>query len=745
MIALKIKNRQVLSFLTALTVLLPLVGCSNDTVTVKKYNKNADYYSVENETAAENDSYKIIWNDETGEIKFANKKSGDIWTTCSIDGADSVGDPDAPVNPQLKSPILIRYYDGVSNQENVAIGYTHSLQNGDFSAREIENGIEVTYFFPKVEISVPVEYTVTKRGFRVAVNPKGITENDKKIFSVSIMPFMCSVNNNLSKEEGYLFVPSGSGALIYPKEIGDGVASLITEQVYGTDRQNGEKSVTNKIGIKMPVFGVKVNNSAMCAVIEEGAENAEIVTNVGSSTYGFSSVYTQFNLRGGFYCESTYMQWYESKQNLYSSELIENEIAVTYTPLSGTDADYMGFADVYRDYLKNEKDLKETSKDSILNIKVVGGIETKSFLFGIPFTKLFVTTNFADTADIIKELSEKTDRKINAQLVGFGENGYNIGTVAGGMKYNGKFGNPKKLTENSNGNTLFFNFDILRFSSSGCGITKLNGSALAALNQKNYLYEKDIVTDAESSSAQKYLYVKRSALNQLSKNAVEKSSKWGFDGVGFETLSNQSYSDYRENKYNAKSGTAKQVSKIISNTHKSNMKFVASAANDYAAIGADIIYDTPVQSDGYQVYDEEIPFYQIVFKGYVPMTSDSLNLSANSKLQMLYSARVGMGLSYTLIKNYDTSLLHSENNLFFNSLYDDLKDIIVNNISEYSECFDSLAGQKITDYVIHKSGISETVFENGDVVFVNTTNKPFTVNGTSIEPESYLFQKGAEV
>lgn len=739
---MKIKNRQILSFLTALTVLLPLVGCSNDTVTVKKYNKNADYYSVENETAAENDSYKIIWNDETGEIKFANKKSGDIWTTCSIDGADSVSDPDAPVNPQLKSPILIRYYDGVSNQENVAIGYTHSLQNGDFSAKEIENGIEVTYFFPKVEISVPVEYTVTKRGFRVAVNPKGITENDKKIFSVSIMPFMCSVNNNLSKEEGYLFVPSGSGALIYPKEIGDGVASLITEQVYGTDRQNGEKSVTNKIGIKMPVFGVKVNNSAMCAVIEEGAENAEIVTNVGSSTYGFSSVYTQFNLRGGFYCESTYMQWYESKQNLYSSAIIENEVAVTYCPLNSENADYMGFADVYRDYLKSEKGLKVTDSDSILNIKIIGGIETKSFLFGIPFTKLFVTTNFSDAADIISELSDKTGRKLNIQLSGFGKNGYNIGTVAGGLKYNGRFGDPKKLTEKSNGNTLFFNFDILRFSSSGCGISKLNGSALAALNQKNYIYEKDIVTDAENTSAQKYLYVGRGNLSSLSKKAVEKANKWGFDGVGLETLSNQAYSDYRENKYNAKSGMAVQVSKIISNTHKSSMKFAASAANDYAAVNADIIYDTPVRSDGYQVYDEDIPFYQIVFKGYAPMSSESLNLGTNSKLGLLYAARVGTGLSYTLIKNYDTALLHSESNLFFNSVYDDLKDVIVKDISEYSECFDALSGKAVTDYIIHKSGVTETVFENGYSVYVNTTENAVEIDGKVIEAESYLLAGG---
>lgn len=734
-------KKQILSFLTALAVLLSLVGCAENTTAVKKYNQNADYYSVEKETAAENDSYRIIWNDQTGEIKFENKKSGDVWTTRSIEGDTEESDPDAPVNPQLKSPILIKYYDGVSNQENVAIGYTHSLQNGDFSAKEIKNGIEVTYFFPKVEISVPVNYTVTDRGFRISVDPKKITENDKKIFSVSIMPFMCSVNNNLSKEDAYLFVPSGSGALIYPKEIGDGVTSLITGQVYGTDRQNGEKSTTNKVGIKMPVFGARINNSALCAVIEEGAENAEIVTNIGSSTYGYSSVYTQFNLRGGFYCESTYMQWYESKQNLYSSAMIENEVAVTYSPLNDQDAGYMGFAEVYRNYLKSEKGLKTTSEDSLLNIKVIGGIETKDFLFGIPFTKLLVTTTFSDVSDIITELSKETGRNLNAQLVGFGNSGYDIGTVAGGFKYNSKFGNPKKLTAQADGNTLFFNFDILRFSSSGCGISKLNGSALAALNQKNYIYEKDIVTNAENTSGEKYLYVKRNALNELAKKAVGKASKWGFDGVGFETLSNQSYSDYRENKYNAKSGMAKQASKIISNTHKSSLKFAATDANDYAAIGADIIYDAPVQSSGYQVYDEEIPFYQIVFKGYVPMASESLNLSANSKLQMLYSARAGMGLSYTLIKNYNTALLHSENNLFFNSLYDDLKDVIVNDVSEYEKCFDSISGETIKDYIMHGSGVTETVFGNGVKVFVNTSKKAVEVNGTVIEAESYLVEK----
>ena len=740
--ALKLGRKRFFSLLAVSALLLSAVGCSQNTASVKKYNENADYYSVEKEIAAENEFYRIMWNDQTGEIKFENRKSGDIWTTRSLEGETYDTDPDAPVNPQLKSPILIKYYDGTSNQENVAIGYTHSLQDENFSAVETENGIEVTYYFPKIEISVPVNYSVTENGFRVSVNPKNITENDKKIFSLAIMPFMCSVNNKLSADDAYLFVPSGSGTLIYPKEIGDGVTSLISEQVYGTDKQNGENSVTNKVGIKMPVFGAKIKNSAMCAVIDKGAENAEIVTNVGSSTYGFSTVYAQFNLRGGFYCESTYMQWYESKQNLYSDSIIENEVSVTFSPLNEEKANYMGFAEVYRNYLKTEKGLKETSDDSILNLKIVGGIETKDFLFGIPFTKLFVTTTFSDASDIITELSEKTGIKLNAELIGFGNSGYNIGTVAGGLKYNGKFGNPKKLTGKTDGNTLFFDFDILRFSSSGCGISKMSGSALAALNQKNYIYEKDIVTASESTSGQKYLYVKRSALNDLSQKAVSKAKKWGFNGVGFETLSNQAYSDYRDNKYNAKSGTANQAYGIISKAHGKSMKVSVSAANDYAAVGADIIYDTPYQSDEYQVYDENIPFYQIVFKGYIPMSSVPLNLSQNSHTQMLYSARTGTGLSYTVIKNYSTSLLHSENNLFYNSLYDDIKDTVVKDISEYKNCFDGLSGQKITNYIIHNRGITETVFENDARVFVNTTEKPADVGGTVINAESYLYRGG---
>ena len=726
-----------------ISLAIALSGCGGTATNVKKYNSNAEYYSVPEEIVAENGSYSLLWNDETGDISFLEKSSGRLWSAAPVHNQNE--DQAEATLPQMRSPITIAYYDGDTNEQTEETAYINSVRKGDFSAEKIDNGICVTYYFASAEISVPVEFTISDDCFNISIDPKGISENSNKIYSVSVMPFLSSVDNNSNADDNYLFVPSGSGALVYPKVIGDGITSLITQSVYGTDRMDGTESKTNTQDIKMPVFGAKIGNNAVFAVIDKGSECCDITTNIGSSTYGYSTVYPTFNLRGKYYCESSYMQWYTSKQYLFSSNMITEQLSINYYTLQGEKADYSGMADCYRNYLKKSGELKNTAEEKLLNLKFYGGELVTTFTLGIPHSKLQVMTDFEDVTEIINDISSQTGSDLNALLLGFGTTGNTVGKIGGGFTSSGKFGSAKalqSLTSDQNA-SLFYNFDILRYSESGKGVSD-RSAAYTALNEKNYLYEYDIVTAEQNASGLKYLYVTRDKLVDLAQKANKAVQSMKIDGVCFDTLTYQTYSDYRSNLYNSKSSTYKQVSYILKQSAKEGLQVASVSANIYAALESVNVYDVPTSSAKYQVYDVDVPFYQMVLKGYVPMSVYSVNLSENSQKALLNAVETGLGLTYTLIDEYDTSLIYSADNIYFNSVYDDVKDLIISQTDTYKEIFNEVKGSPIAGHELINKNVRATRFENGTTVYVNYSDSNQTVDGTQVPAMGFCMKKAGE-
>lgn len=726
-----------------ISLAIALSGCGGTATNVKKYNSNAEYYSVPEEIVAENGSYSLLWNDETGDISFLEKSSGRLWSAAPVHNQNE--DQAEATLPQMRSPITIAYYDGDTNEQTEETAYINSVRKGDFSAEKIDNGICVTYYFASAEISVPVEFTISDDCFNISIDPKGISENSNKIYSVSVMPFLSSVDNNSNADDNYLFVPSGSGALVYPKVIGDGITSLITQSVYGTDRMDGTESKTNTQDIKMPVFGAKIGNNAVFAVIDKGSECCDITTNIGSSTYGYSTVYPTFNLRGKYYCESSYMQWYTSKQYLFSSNMITEQLSINYYTLQGEKADYSGMADCYRNYLKKSGELKNTAEEKLLNLKFYGGELVTTFTLGIPHSKLQVMTDFEDVTEIINDISSQTGSDLNALLLGFGTTGNTVGKIGGGFTSSGKFGSAKalqSLTSDQNA-SLFYNFDILRYSESGKGVSD-RSAAYTALNEKNYLYEYDIVTAEQNASGLKYLYVTRDKLVDLAQKANKAVQSMKIDGVCFDTLTYQTYSDYRSNLYNSKSSTYKQVSYILKQSAKEGLQVASVSANIYAALESVNVYDVPTSSAKYQVYDVDVPFYQMVLKGYVPMSVYSVNLSENSQKALLNAVETGLGLTYTLIDEYDTSLIYSADNIYFNSVYDDVKDLIISQTDTYKEVFNEVKGSPIAGHELINKNVRATRFENGTTVYVNYSDSNQTVDGTQVPAMGFCMKKAGE-
>lgn len=728
------KSVRFLSIVSVLTLLLTFCGCGAENAQINWYNFQAEYSWHYSGEVASNQNYTLLWDEETACVTLKDNETGETYGNIPQNAEDYTS------HPQVFSPINVGYIESDTLNTSTSVAKLASIKEGALYSEEIENGIKVTYYFEDISVSVPVSYILREDSLLVTVDPNEIGEDETICYDITLMPFFCSVNNTASKDN-YLFVPSGSGTLIYPKVLGDGITSVISNRMYGPDAQSGGNSDRVTENINLPVYGAKCGDSAVCAIIENSAETAELTTNVGSSTYGFSAVYPSFYIRGSQLSTATYMSGFNSQKTLFCEGKVEEKIEIGFYPLKGEDANYSGMAKTYREYLVEKENLTKKENDTLLNTRIIGGVLEKKYFLGVPYNGLTVLTDFEEANSISKELLGFTDGNVNVNLYGFGKQGADIGKPAGGAGYSSKFGSIKKL-ENNDRLSYYFNFDLLRFSDSGLGINKLFGIARTAIGGRNKHRYANVYYSTADWTSKVHYYIKRSELGGLADKVNKKVSKWDIEGVSLDTLTSLSYSDYYESKYYAKSGFGKQTAEIMDKFADNGLKLAATRANAYAAVKADVVYDIPTCSSKYQVYDCDIPFYGMVFKGYIPVTGDAINLSANSTTAFLNSVECGLGLNYTLMANYDKALFDAKQNIYYSSVYSDVKEDIKTNIADYKELFESVKNTAIDKHSIEPSGLHKTVFENGVTVYTNYSNSDITAEGITVKANGFIAKVG---
>lgn len=729
---MKLKNH-IIAIISIFSILLSLCGCNSNNVPINWYDFGAEYSAFSSCKVAENSRFTLEWDKDSASVSIFDKNNGKIYTTIPRNETDPI------THPQVLSPIMLNCIDAETLNTNTENAITSCIKKGAFSAEKIDNGIKVTYYFENVAISVPVYYQLREDSLLVEIHPDEIGEDETLVSSISILPFFCSIDNNSEKEQNYLFVPSGSGALVYPKTIGSGITSMISEEMYGVDAQSPNYSDSVTESIRLPVYGSKNVDRGMCAIIEESADTASIVTNIGSSTYRYSSVYASFCIRGSQLSTASYMDGFVSKKTLFCQEKINNTIKIGFYPLNEDNADYNGMASAYRNYLISNKYLSKREDDTLINATIIGGVlENKSFL-GVPYTGLSVLTSFDDVNLIISDLSSLNNKNINVNLMGFGDSGLDIEKPAGGVDYSSKFGSIKNIN-NTDKVSLYFNFDLLRFSKSGSGINKLFGITRNAIGGRNKIGYQNVAFSTASGGH--YYYIRRSYIDKLSDKVFKKIKRWDIDGVSFDTLSNKSYSDYYDSKYYGKSDTTKQVTEIFSKYKSENYKVASYSANAYAAVESNIIFDVPTRSSNYQVYDKDIPFYSMVFKGYIPMAISAINLSEDYDIAFLKAVESGLGIGYTLINDYNMELISAKQNMFFSSVYQDLKNRIANDVNRYDSLFQSIANKGILNHD-EIGDLHITKFENGITVYTNFGNHDINIGSVTIKAKDFFVKEDA--
>lgn len=730
--------RKTVCLLLAVFTALCLIGCSGNKNLNVAYDADTPAKKENSGVVAANSDYELVWDDTTYSVMLKSLKNGKIWASIpyGYDGTSSA----------VRSTVNLNIMNTTSMKQDSIRGYSEAASNGRISAEKITDGIKLTYYFDNYQISIPVEYVLRENSVAISVKTAEIVEGGNYIVvSFDLAPYMCSVEN--TDDGAYLFVPTGSGAVMNVNENAD-TTRKYTGTVYGEDASRilPEIPIDNE-QIYMPVFGAAASGgNAMLGIIESASEAALINAEAGNSRTDWSCVYPTFYLRGYDSFATTEWIWSYQDLNYMSDGIIDTVITVGYYPLYDDDANYNGMARRYRKYLTDNNLLEKSAvQTQPYSLSIIGGALKTVATGGIPHKVTSVTTGFEQAQNIIADISSATKVEPSVQLLGFGDNGLDIGKIAGGYKFSSDFGgeSKRKALEDyckENGIELYTDFDVIRFNKSSNGFNTTSDAAKSATLRvaEAYLINTPL-RDFDEDSA--YRFLRKSQIGKAVEKLIKAADKKQISGISLSSLSNVAYSDFTHEQYGVKGKMAEITQNALLNIKKADHSVAVSCANAYAACAADVIYNTPLANGNYDVFDMWVPFYQTVFSGSKPIYSSYINLEENMQIAILRSIASGSSLGFAVINDYDIDLSVSNTFSLYGTVYKDNKELITQSIKTYGDYYNAIKGASINAYTMLDNNVSLTEFNNGVCVYVNYGESNVNTPEGELAPTSALWVK----
>jgi hypothetical protein len=172
-------------------------------------------------------------------------------------------------------------------------------------------------------------------------------------------------------------------------------------------------------------------------------------------------------------------------------------------------------------------------------------------------------------------------------------------------------------------------------------------------------------------------------------------------------------------------------------------------ANAYALPYVSHISNVPLFSSNYDMFDFDIPFYQLVISGLIPYTTRPFNASADLNRLTLLALSTATPVHYEFIYESPTLFTDSDYNTLFFAHFDGW----INEALEMYRIFDQIIGDVANSKIISheidpdrfervyglaETHIHETSFECGKTIRVNFQTYEVHVNGNLVDTSSVI-------
>lgn len=699
--------------------------------------------------ADQNSNVALYVDSNNGDFAVMNQKTKAVWYSNPLDWeSDKIAQGDAYTD--LTSKLTVQYITS-----SYVEGSVNSNKAAVISERAGKDWI-ITYYFKSAStnFSIPVKLSLKEEYVHVELMIDQIQEKgDSRILFINLYPYFGAAGLN---DTGYAFVPDGTGSLMeFNRE-------LLNNYPFGNDNEglvyapNPTEVATNNYfqnwneALRLPVYGMVKNSDAYLAIVESGAAVTEIQASMSRLWNSYNVVKTCVNIRD---VQGRKTATGKKGEGSYYSEIRPENYIVRYYMLDSEDSSYIGMAEKYREYLIEEKGMtpvKDVASNA-LNISLYGAVKKQKHFLGIPYTGAEYLTTYSEAEELVDRLVADNIDKVFIDYSGWTSGGLDTTTELT-LKASSKLGGKKaikSLIEKVNGidnYTLAFDLELHEFHSQTGDIKKFKDVSHGLDASPSVIWRERIsAAGARSSANMGYMLIHPARMLGYTEKFINSASANNVKSYSFNSLGDSLYCAYNLNDDSTRDKSEHHMEDIFTlakNTIDENGILNTTGGNGYAAPYVDNIMNAPVYASHNILLSKEVPFYQIVFRGYVNLASNPFNLESEQDELILKLAETGMSLYYQLIDAESTAFHNTDYTQLYACELDDHYDDMIATYNRMKPLYDAVGDSTIVNYEVISEDVKITTFSNGSKVYVNYADVEVNVNGVNVAAKDFTVVGG---
>lgn len=630
------------------------------------------------------------------------------------------------------------YLIEMAEEQFAEAGYTPEDYEIDAARYASESSQDIPVF------NVTIIYELKEDGFEVSIPLNEIEyKREYPIVEIKPLPYFGAGS---AEDEGFMLVPDGSGAIINFNNQKESQNSFISD-IYGWDYAMNRDAIIDETRVNMPLFGICNNGASFICVLEDGNSYAYLEADVSGGSHAYNYCAANYNLIHSEVMDITAKS--DRTFRMFEDGLQDEVISQKYIFID--DDDYVSMASTYREYLMDKfpELIKRTDSDYPVAVEIIGAIDRTKHYFGIPSRQPYELTSYEEAENMIKELKDAGFTDLSVKYKGWFNDGV-LHKSPNKVKHISELGSKKDLASlidyADESNVDLYLAATFQFVYNNSLFDNFIGVRDAAKHVNRTLVELSPYSPVYFGETGLYYYhlTKPSYYLKNIDLYAKELADLGAKKIGFEDIGMILSSDFNRKSHVSREKAKNLQMDKLSELAKDGYNLLIHSGNMYAVPYADIIVDVNLATKGYNIIDEEIPFYEIVLHGLVSYTGKPINLSPNYERDLLKTAETGAGLYFSFMDADIFDLRDSRYTNYFSSDFSEWKDQATILYSEMKSNFGHLYNQFITDHSKLADNVYMTEYEDGTQVIVNYGEKAYTHNGTEVPAKDYIVEGGKQ-
>ena len=565
---------------------------------------------------------------------------------------------------------------------------------------------------------------------------------ERPMLSIDVLPFFGAGGRN---DEGFLFVPEGSGAII---DFNNGKISQNNyyANVYGWDMCHQRDAVVHNTSTAFNTFGISNANDSFICILEGGSSYAAVEADVAGRFNCYNFVNAEYGVleREQFDVGSVS----NSQVYVYQEFLPDEVISQRYSFINS--GSYVDMAKEYQSYLLDKYGAyitKNSDTSAPVVVEIVGAVDKVRQIVGVPVSRPLELTTYDEAKEIVTQLNSEGMDNMIIKLTGWCNGGVNQSILkdVDTIFALGSSSDLKKLcqtaadlgceiyldgiTEYAYDSNIFDGFfayaDASRFIS----------------RELSELYPYSTVTYGIRDGLDGHYLLHEQLILEMMTKLNNAASKYGATGPCFQDVGTELSSDFSRSNPRSREDALVDQAAALKEMRDNGGSIMTNTGNIYAAVYSNVITKMDLKGSEYTILDEYIPFYELAIHGYITYTGVPVNISGNETDAILECAEYGAGLCYNVMAEEVEALQKTLYPMYYGSSFDAVHDRMLATYTRYNNEMGHVFGQEMTGHENLNAFVSCTEYADGTKVYVNFGYNDYSANGITVPARDYKVVK----